>query len=93
VVALCGVGHVSDTVGSPWLLGSPGIQSIQTTFLRCCRGIVKVMQCRYPVLFNFVDARIKLHIQWLQWCGFKFIARHEHFGKQGLPFYEFVRIS
>jgi hypothetical protein len=33
-----------------------------------------------------------VHIKWLRWMGFTFIASHPNFGTEGRLFYEFARI-
>ena len=37
------------------------------------RGTRKEMEDRFPILFNYIDSRNKLHLDWLNWCGFKII--------------------
>ena len=62
------------------------------TFLRRSKvELDKIIQ-EYPVLFNVVDARNKIHVRWLQWMGFTFIKKHSEYGPEGRLFYEFVRI-
>jgi hypothetical protein len=86
------VGTPDPLVGVPWMLASEDLVSHQKWFLRNCRAGVEEMQRRYPVLFNFVDARNAVHVRWLRWCGFTFIHLHKEFGHERRPFYEFVRI-
>ena len=31
------------------------------------------MEDKFPILFNYIDSRNKLHLTWLKWCGFKII--------------------
>ena len=45
-------------IGSPFLLCTPKIKKIRVKF---------------PILFNYIDSRNKLHLDWLNWCGFKII--------------------
>ena len=75
-----------------WLLASDGLKDISIPFLKQCRGVTDIFQKRYPILYNFVDERNTLHIKWLKWCGFTFINKHERFGYEQIPFYEFIRI-
>ena len=76
-----------------WLLASDDLKKdIPLRFLRHSRGVVEIFQKRYPVLYNFIDARNTLHIKWLKWCGFHFINKHYNYGYEKRLFYEFVRI-
>ena len=34
---------------------------------------VDEMSDKFPILFNYIDSRNKLHLTWLKWCGFKII--------------------
>lgn len=92
-IAMLGVVPLDDLAGSVWLLGTDGIQKESIRFLRGSRlGLQKLHEVR-PVLTNAVDARNTLHIRWLQWLGFTFLAEVRGAGPGGLPFYEFVRVS
>ena len=76
-----------------WLLASDDLKKdIPLRFLRHSRGVVEIFQKRYPVLYNFIDARNTLHIKWLKWCGFHFINKHYGYGYEKRLFYEFIRI-
>ena len=76
-----------------WLLASEDLKKdIPLRFLRHSRGVVKIFQKRYPVLYNFIDAGNTLHIKWLKWCGFHFINKHYGYGYEKRLFYEFIRI-
>ena len=93
IVSLCGVRSINSYLGQVWLLASPKIQdNFSMTFLRHCRAVADVLTKDHKILFNYVDARNELHIKWLKWCGFTFINKHEEFGFEKRPFYEFVRI-
>ena len=91
-VAVLGVVPNGD-VGFVWLMATPDLQKIGVPFLRECMRVVQLYNDRYLVLSNFVDARNKLHIRWLRWCGFKFINKHKRYGVAQIPFYEFARIK
>ena len=62
-------------IGSPFLLCTPEIKRIKIKFIRECRDRVKDMQDKFPVLFNYIDSRNKLHLTWLKWCGFRLISK------------------
>lgn len=89
---VCVFGVSSETkkvVGSPWLLGTRGIEKIPTTFLRSSRHIVQEMQDAFPVLTNIADSRNEVHLNWLRWLGFKFIGTVD---MGGVPFVQFMRV-
>ena len=60
-------------IGSPFLLCTPKIKKLKIKFLRECKNRVEEMSDKFPVLFNYIDSRNKLHLTWLKWCGFKII--------------------
>ena len=80
-----------NKVGAIWLLATDDIYRIRFSFLRESRQVVKLLNQKYPRLWNFVDCRNKLHIRWLKWCGFIFL-RKVKYGVLQQPFYEFIRI-
>lgn len=68
------VGSLDDkNIGSPFLLCTPKIKKLKIKFLRECKNRVEEMLDKFPVLFNYIDSRNKLHLTWLKWCGFKII--------------------
>lgn len=94
LIALFGAAPTQEPdVGLVWLLGSESISTKNAVrFLRESRLWLDRLHQSYPILYNFVDARNTVHIHWLRWLGCTFIARHEHYGVGGLPFYEFVHV-
>jgi hypothetical protein len=95
-VGLFGVTPFRDNhkVGIVWMVATPLLIKSQIEFLRKSVKWLDDVQCeKYPVLFNYVDARNTVHIRWLKWCGFQVISRKERWGAQSLPFYEIVRIK
>lgn len=81
------------TIGNPWMVATADLPKHQRYFIRTCREWVAKLHEGYTLLFNYVDARNEVHIRWLQWCGFTFLNRHEKFGVEQRPFFEFVRLS
>lgn len=92
-LGMFGVGksNVPDA-GAIWMVATDNLVKHQMKFLRLNKPVIETLQTEYLALFNFVDARNTLHIKWLKWMGFTFIKRHEHWGFEKRPFYEFVRI-
>lgn len=93
-VGLCGVvtSNYGPDVGVVWMCATDAINKHQMTFLRQSQAALKYLAADYRLIFNFVDARNLVHIEWLRWMGFTFINRHENFGFEKRPFFEFVRI-
>jgi hypothetical protein len=92
-VAMFGSGEFEPGVGTVWLLGTKGIEDISMYFLRESKYWLEHLHENYDLLFNYVDERNTVHIKWLKWLGFTFISRHEKFGVENRPFFEFVRIN
>lgn len=95
-VGMWGVVDQGQGVGRIWMLATDELvqdkqNSIQ--FLRQAKPCVEEMLQRYEVLFNYADARNTVHLKWLQWMGFTFIAEHPNYGNEGQLFLEFVRMS
>jgi hypothetical protein len=93
-VGLCGVvaSHL-DNAGIIWMCATDDIYQHQMTFLRNSKAALAKLSQGYTVLFNCVDARNTVHMKWLDWMGFTFINKHETYGAESRPFYEFVRIN
>ena len=92
IVCLLGVRNINNRLGQVWLLASPRIEKLSIKFLRNTRTAADLLTKDHKLLFNYVDARNKLHIRFLKFCGFTFINKHEEFGFEKRPFYEFVKI-
>ncbi len=93
-VAMFGYSVEPDGVGSLiWMLGTDDLTKHSRVFLKRSRAIVDHIQTKATILYNAVDSRNQVHIRWLSWLGFKFVSVIEEFGKDKLPFIEFVRIK
>jgi len=79
-------------VGKIWMLASEEFVSYRYIFLRHCREWIERLQQEYNVLWNYVDARNRMHIRWLNWCGFKFIRSINEHGVKRIPFLEFEKV-
>lgn len=93
VVGLFGVMPVGQRSGRVWLVGSDELTTnpLRKQFIRESRLYLRNLQNHYPLLFNVIDERNKLHVRWLQWLGFTFINRIPAYGREQRPFLEFVR--
>lgn len=94
-MAMCGVAPTEDPmVGSCWLLGTDELVHPlhRKRFILEAPQWFDALNVRYPLLFNYVDARNTAHIRWLKFAGAVFLRRVEEYGVERLPFYEFVRV-
>jgi hypothetical protein len=91
-VAMFGVAPIEGLpeFGAPWMLAAEALFEHKVQFLRESRGWIEKMRGNFSCLTNCVDARNQTHIRWLEWAGFKFIARHEEHGFEKRPFLQFV---
>jgi hypothetical protein len=83
-VGLCGVvaSHL-DNAGIIWMCATDDIYQHQMTFLRNSKAALAKLSQGYTVF----------HMKWLDWMGFTFINKHENYGAENRPFYEFLRIN
>ena len=78
--------------GMIWFLGSGDLfKKNQVSFLRNSEFWVQKLFEKYDLLYNVVDARNTLHIRWVKWWKFKFIADIPEFGFEKRPFRQFYR--
>lgn len=87
-----GVAPFRPGIGCIWLLGTDDLVRCRWSFLRQSRHWMNHVSSGFQLLFNYVDERNTVHIKWIEWLGFTFIARHEKHGYEQRPFLEFVRI-
>lgn len=93
-VALAGTCSTTyPDVGQIWMIATSDLQQHQMEFLKNCKRYIDEQHEKYPILFNWVDARNELHIRWLKWAGFQFLSLKEHWGAERRPFYEFIKVS
>lgn len=90
VVAIFGVVRrgMFSTTGIPWMLGSDGLAPVWIEVGRRSKHYVLEMKARFDLLENHVDARQKVSIRWLKWCGFT-LEPAKRWGVGGLPFHRF----
>ena len=91
-IAIFGIDDCGNGVGGIWLLATKDLTTIKIAFLKECREVIKFLNNKYKILWNYVDCRNDVHIRWLKWCGFKFL-RKTNYGVLQKPFYEFIRIN
>lgn len=94
--ALFGVADHAELpqVGIVWLMASEKFASLpDITIWRLSRVWLDEFSQLYPVLMNYVDARNKKPLRWLQRLGFKRIHLHSKFGSGELPFWEMMKLN
>lgn len=92
-VAMYGVTRgVDPLIGHPWLLGSPKLLTIASTFLRESKTAVETLHeaGNFPLLLNYAASFNTVHLTWLKWCGFTLC---KNMNVNGTPFVGFYRIQ
>ncbi len=93
-IGICGVAPSPfEKAGVIWMCATDAIMKHQMAFLRRSKSALDYLGADYDILHNCVDARNTVHIRWLKWMGFHFIKKHEAYGVEQRPFYEFIRIK
>ena len=96
VIGMCGVSPSPDLpgAGAAWLLASEELftRTYARQFLRECRHWCDLMNRRYPLLFNVIDASNHKALRWLRWCGFETVNQLENYGGTGRPYLTFQRV-
>lgn len=79
--------------GVVWMLGADRMDDpvVSRFILRRSRAYQRVMHRKYPVLWNYIDARNEKSLRWLEWCGFQITEAHPHHGIEARLFYTFQR--
>lgn len=93
VVAMWGVGFLTSLSmeGTPWMLSAEGLSRHGRTFARGSKIVAAEWRARYPILRNFVDARHKVALRWVEWMGFTILPAIPY-GMDGLPFHPFESV-
>lgn len=93
-IGICGVAPTFfPDIGTPWMVGTEGIEREALSFIRGTRAVVSDMQAAYPILTNHVDVRNDAAMDWLLWAGFTFTDASPRYGVEGRPFIQFTRTS
>ncbi len=70
-----------------WLLGTDEITKHPITFFRASREYLPKLLRGYDYVYNYVDSRNKLHLDWLKWLGFT-IEEAQLLGVENRPFHK-----
>ena len=88
LMAVFGVGEITQDVGSPWMLGTPVLDKHPRILQRLAPEYVQIMLGIYPHLLNFVHAKNTRSIRWLKRLGFR-LHDPELYGTRGELFHRF----
>lgn len=75
-------------IGIPWMLGTDRVRRNAKQVTLDTRAFMAAARERYRLLENYVDARNKPSVRWLQRVGFT-LEPAAPWGKAGLPFHRF----
>jgi len=89
-VAIWGAARLDDVFGSAWLLTAKKLETVKREAWVASVEYVRKMHSRYPVLFNYVDARNVVSRRWLQRLGFAQSEQPVYIN--GFPFYPYVSL-
>lgn len=89
-MALFGIADLNgfSKIGSPWLVGTPEIETQSIAFLKKSKPLFHEIAAPYDYLVNMVDTRNKASIRWISWLGFT-LHSAAPYGPEGLPFHKF----
>ena len=91
-LACFGTAPFDMNTGVVWFLGSNELfKKSRISFLRNSEFWVEKLFGDFDILFNAVDSRNKVHIRWLKWLGFEFIADIPEFGVEKRMFHQFMK--
>lgn len=74
--------------GSVWLLATDDFEKIHKILMKYSKQFIDYMLRHYPDLANHVDARNRVTLNWLKWCGAE-IEEAQPFGVDKIPFHRF----
>lgn len=77
-IAIFGVVDLGWGLGSPWLLGSTGIEEHGREFVRRSADEFGRLSRRWSRWAGFIDIRNTLHRRWISWLGADFYERVPH---------------
>jgi hypothetical protein len=88
LLAVFGVGALTEKTGSPWMLGTTLLDRRPRVLQSLSAPIVNLMLELYPHLLNFVHVRNTRSVRWLAHLGFT-IHDPEPYGHAGELFHRF----
>ena len=86
----CGVFGTRDSEhpesGIVWMLGTDDLTTNGTAFIRHSRLWLDELHKAYPLLWNVIDARNTVHLNWLRWLDFEFVKEIPKYGVERRKF-------
>ena len=77
--------------GVVWMLGTHGIDKYRISFLKGCKGVIKLLQGDYKKIYNYVPKHHLETINWLEWCGFQ--IEDKKYAIEDSIFFKFFRCN
>lgn len=77
--------------GVVWMLGTDDLTTNARTFLRFSRKWIDELHKKHRLLYNVIDARNEVHLNWLEWLGFECIKDIPRYGVEKRKFILFRR--
>jgi len=93
LLCMMGIVPIGKGQGAIAMIGTPLIEQERFSFLRGAKDVMSYLESRtdYDFLCNVVDARNKLHIDFLKWLGFSMLRKVEGYGAAKIPVVEFCK--
>lgn len=79
IAGIWGIVPLPRNAGSIWMLGSPALEDIPTSFLRESRRTIASVSKSFPTLLCAPWRGNELHLRWLRWLGFTLDDPGGHF--------------
>ena len=69
-VGIMGVAPTGENSGSPWFIGTNGLDGKDLIIIKSSKRIIEVLSRGYKRLFNLVHCDSAKSIRWITYCGF-----------------------
>lgn len=69
-VGIMGVAPTGENSGSPWFIGTNGLDGKDLIIIKSSKRIIEVLSRGYKRLFNLVHCDSAKSIRWIAYCGF-----------------------
>ena len=69
-VGIMGVAQTGENSGSPWFIGTNGLNGKDLIIIKSSKRIIELLSRTYKRLFNLVHCDSVKSIRWITYCGF-----------------------
>ena len=69
-VGIMGVASTGENSGSPWFIGTNGLDGKDLIIIKSSKRIIEILSRGYKRLFNLVHCDSAKSIRWITYCGF-----------------------